>query len=232
MRTTISNGFAFTLSSYTRIVNGVPTIGVITLGPIQTYYEGKLLQAGQNPYGVPNQGTYTIAGAMSTYQSDGYLQTVSSYTRIVDGAATFGAITLAGMQTQYNGRLLQAGQNPFGVPKQGTFTLAGSMETSVMNGSPVTMSTYTRIVDGVATYGTVTIGSMQTYYQGKLLLPGDNIYGVPNQGTFTLPGKLTSGILSINGRKRTLCSRYRGGRRAISYIDSLCSYSSTNKKYE
>ena len=57
MRTTISSdGMAYTLSSYTRIINGVPTIGVVTLGPIQTYYQGKLLSPGQNAYGVPNQG--------------------------------------------------------------------------------------------------------------------------------------------------------------------------------
>ena len=72
----------------------------------------------------------------------------------------------------------------------GTYTLPGGIATSMLNGQAVTMSTYTRIVNGVATYGTVTIGSMQTYYQGKLLQPGDNIYGVPNVGTYTLPGTL------------------------------------------
>ncbi|OWA49853.1 hypothetical protein BV898_14390 [Hypsibius exemplaris] len=207
MRTTISNGFAYTISSYTRIVNGIPTIGAVTLGPIQTYYQGKALQAGQNAFGVPNQGTYTLAGAMSTYQQNGYPMTVSSYTRIVDGAATFGAITLAGMQTQYNGRLLQNGENPFGVPNQGTYTLAGGIQTSMGSGGLVTMSTYTKIVNGVATYGTVTIGSMQTYYQGKLLAPGDNIYGVPNQGVYTLPGGMATSI--INGYAMTLSTYTR-----------------------
>ena len=56
---------------------------------------------------------------MASYSSNGYPMTVSSYTRIVDGVATFGAVTLAGMQTQFNGRVLQGGQNPFGVPNQG-----------------------------------------------------------------------------------------------------------------
>ena len=64
-------------------------------------------------------------------------------------------------------------------------------------GYPMTVSTYTKIVDGVATYGTVTLGSMQTYYDGRLLQAGENAYGVPNQGIFTLAGQLSQ--TNING---------------------------------
>ena len=114
----------------------------------------------------------------------GYPVTVSSYTKIVDGRATFGAVTQGMQVTYYNGRILRYGENPFGVPNAGTYTLPGSVQT-VRNaaGYDQTMSTYTRIVNGVATYGTVTIGAMQTYY-----IPNNNA----NSNTF-----LDSGMKSI-----------------------------------
>ena len=101
---------------------------------------------------------------------------MSSYTKIVDGRATFGAVTQGMQVTYYNGRILRYGENPFGVPNAGTYTLPGSVQT-VRNaaGYDQTMSTYTRIVNGVATYGTVTIGVMQTYY-----IPNNNA----NSNTF------------------------------------------------
>jgi hypothetical protein len=94
----------------------------------------------------------------------GYPITISSYTKIIDGRATFGAVTQGMQVTYYNGKILPYGQNPFGVPNQGTYTLPGSMQTNRINGADQTMSTYTRIVNGVATYGTVTISPMQTYF--------------------------------------------------------------------
>ncbi|XP_055330847.1 uncharacterized protein LOC129583191 [Paramacrobiotus metropolitanus] len=192
MSTQVNNGYTYTMSTYTRIIDAIPTVGVITLVPVQTYYAGRLIPQGQNAYGVPNVGTFTLAGSMSYFQSQGYPYTVSSFTRIVDGAATYGAITLAGLQTYFNNRLLQPGQNPYGVPNVGTYTLNGDMQTIMISGYPATVSTYTRIVDGVATYGTITLGQMQTFYNNRLLPPGTNPYGVPNEGTYTLAGAMTS----------------------------------------
>ena len=167
MRTTLIDSNMYTLSSYTRLLNGMPTLGVVTLVPMQTAFAGGSrmgsVNANMNAYGVPNQGTYTIAGGVTTYYSEGIPYTASTYTRFVDGAATYGTITLAGLQTYYNDQLLQPGQNAFGVPNQGTFSLAGRMMSSYMNGNPVVMSTYTRIVDGVATYGTVSIILHRSY---------------------------------------------------------------------
>ena len=59
----------------------------------------------------------------------------------------------------------------------------GAMTTNMVNGYAMTLSTYTKVVNGQATFGTVTLGTMQTYYNGKLLAQGENAYGVPNQGT-------------------------------------------------
>lgn len=66
--------------------------------------------------------------------------------------------------TYYNGNIVPYGQNPYGVPNQGTYTLPGNMRVLNVAGQQQTQSTYTRIVDGVATYGTITIGQMQTYF--------------------------------------------------------------------
>lgn len=195
-----NDGYTYTMSTYTRIINAVPTIGVITLVPMQTYYAGKLLQPGQNAFGVPNVGTYTLNGATSVFQSNGYPFTVSSFTAIVNGQATYGAVTLAGLQTYFNNRLLRPDENPYGVPNVGTYTLDGQMSTFLISGYPATVSTYTKIVNGVATYGTITLGSMQTYYNNKLLLPGQNAYGVPNSGSYTLDGAMTS-FADANGNK-------------------------------
>ena len=68
----------------------------------------------------------------------------------MDGVATFGTVTLGSMQTYYNNKLLQPGQNAYGVPNQGVYTIPGQMSVSYLNGYPVTISTYTKIVDGQA----------------------------------------------------------------------------------
>jgi hypothetical protein len=201
--TSLINGYTMTMSTYTRVVDGTATFGTVTLGTMQTFYQGKLLQQGENAYGVPNVGTFTLQGAMSTaLDSNGYPMTVSTYTKIVDGTATFGTVTLGSMQTYYNGRILKAGENAYGVPNQGVYTLAGQMSQSMLNGYPMTVSTYTKVMDGVATFGTVTLGGMQTYYNGRLLQPGQNAYGVPNQGTYTIPGAMA--ISNLNGYPMTV----------------------------
>ena len=54
-----------------------------------------------------------------------------------------------------------------------------------------------------ATFGTISLGSMQTYYNNKLLQPNENPYGVPNVGVYTLPGAMTT-LADANGMRMGL----------------------------
>lgn len=92
-------GYPVTISSYTKVINGRATFGAVTKGMQMTYYNGNVLPYGQNAFGVPNEGLYTIPGAINYVNAGGEQQTLSTFTRILNGNPTYATLTIMQMRT-------------------------------------------------------------------------------------------------------------------------------------
>lgn len=84
---------------------------------------------------------------------------------------------------QQQGQNMNGNGNGNGNVVLGSTSLPGSvMVYADKNGYPYTVSSYTNIINGVSTYGAVTLRTQTTLYGGNTLAYGKNVFNVPNQG--------------------------------------------------